>query len=205
MTNDDEQLRALFLELSAPLLRRFRAHPSIPTELNATSLAEVLQVAAPVLLAIFGSPEAAAGVIDVSLERLFSRLDDVEQALEQIETSILALEAKHGASVLARFKSGIRELRDGLRARSKPFRERVLLDARTKLTELCELPPGLLYGSFSSQAITAAACLLVAMIDTWHGEIESAYRYNLRALVADPLWAEAISTPPSLTRLLDPS
>lgn len=179
-----------FLRLSAPLLQRFNADPSIPTELTSSSLADILEAAAPFLLVIFGSPEAAAVVMNESFEKLFSRPDDVDQSLDRIEKSILALEAKHDASVLARFKSGIRELRDGLRARSKAFREQLLHGARSKLTELCELPPGLTYGPFPSHVIAAAACMLVGMIDTWYGEIESAHRYNLRSLIADPLWAE---------------
>lgn len=182
--------RARFLSLSAPLLRKFSADPSIPTELDSVSLAEILETAAPFLLAIFGSPEAAVAVVDDSLGRLFAKLEDVQQSLDRIEKSIRDLEAKHDATVLARFKSGLQELRAGLRARRKPFREQVLLNARTKLTELCELPPGLSYGPFPSHGIAAAACLLVAMIDTWYGEFESAHRYNLRSLVADPLMAD---------------
>lgn len=179
-----------FLRLSTPLLQRFNADPSIPTELTSSSLAEILATAAPFLLVVFGSPEAAAVVMNESFEKLFSRLDDVEQSLDGIEKSILALEAKYDASVLARFTSGIRELRDGLRARSKAFREQLLLGARSKLTELCELPPGLTYGRFPSHGIAAAACFLVGIVDTWYGELESAHRYNLRSLIADPLWAE---------------
>jgi hypothetical protein len=178
------------IQLAKPFFSELSLDPRIPTTVCQDQLIVFVQESAPLLLLVFGSPLLASEGICELFEQVFSRLEHIQDALDRIEEGVTRIEQKHDAGVLAKFRSGYRELQDGIAAGKPELREKLILSARSKLTEIAELPLGLDYSGFASGNVAAAACLLLVISDAWLGELRSSLRHALKALSCCPEWAE---------------
>jgi hypothetical protein len=178
------------IQLVKPFFSELTLDPRIPTTVSQEQLIVFIKESAPLLLLVFGSPLLASEGICELFEQIFSRLEHIQDSLNRIEEGVTRIEQKHDAGVLARFKSGYRELQDGIAAGKPELRERLILSARSKLTEIAELPLDLDYSGYASDKVAASACLLLVIADAWLGEFRSSLRYALKGLSCCPVWAE---------------